>query len=119
MVNQVIERPCRVPGEGGIGLLEQRVVRRLAGFQRVWQGPGVRKVNGHPAQGMQAAVPPHVTREIISLSQVGLGPLPGPSPIQQFPDYREVATEKVCGLILGINQNADNHVQAHSEEPYQ
>ena len=68
---------------------------------------------------MQAAVPPHVTFEVVSLSQVGLVPLPGPRLIQQFPDYREVAAEMICRVILGINQNADHHVQAHSKGPYQ
>ena len=36
MINQMIKRPCRFPGERGIGLLKQRVVDRPVGFlQRI------------------------------------------------------------------------------------
>jgi hypothetical protein len=83
--------------------------------QRVGQGPGLRKVNGKAPQRVQAAVSEHVAFENVRLAQLRLRPQPGSSAIQQLPDYSEVCAQIIGVLIVGVGQNADDHVQAHSQ----
>src|SRR5262249_35572132 len=119
MVKQVIKRSCGTAGDLGIGLPEQRVVGRLVAFlQRVRQGPAPGKVDGKTSDGVQPAVSEHGAVENVSRIQLRLGPRPGSSPIQQFPDYCELRMEiaDILGLILSLSvgQDADNYAQTHS-----
>jgi NAD(P)-dependent dehydrogenase (short-subunit alcohol dehydrogenase family) len=82
-------------------------------YQRIRQGPGLRKMNGNAPNGVQPAVSPHVACENVPLIQLRLGPPPSSSPIQQLPDCCELRADMAGILTLDLSQDADYHGQAH------